>query len=230
MTMCDSEIFITSSNHSASERVAFILTHDPTGSRQFKKCSHHSTRCILNTDTIVRAIFFPHMATKESPVDLHDAIFEDAFNKGGSAQNLVQQPDQIRNIHATNERVAEARRNGTDGRPAQAARQYMGLVYMRVENIREAEPSHKIRVYDSGITEDDPHHADIVVNSEGLTKEQKKLIRVKLLKIAIEHGLERSPALSEEHRDSISHIKNYTQNSSGANILNLVQIPIATSI
>ena len=55
-----------------------------------------------------------------------------------------------------------------------------------------------VRVYDAGIEESDPLHAEIVADGSSMQKIQRHMLRVRLMKLAEKRGLHISPYLDEK--------------------------------
>lgn len=216
--MCDcKKAFLFPEEIKANDKVDHILKNDSGGECENISVSQHSMGAVTNDEVIARAIVFPHMFSKSEPLGLNETIFDDVFNKGGSAQRLIPlgEKEQVNQIHDIQERNAKNRREDT-AKP-QKDRRYIGLVRLLVSELRSIQlfdlvRNNRVRVYDTA-SESDVNHVDIVVDNRDLIgehKAKKKLIKVMLLALSEKRGLEVSPFLEKDFI-AIRDIKKYCQ-------------------
>jgi hypothetical protein len=202
-----------------SEFADFAAAIDEDGGCQFESVGHDhgSPGPVASFELLARRVFSPtHFNSfKCPPVQLDDALFADAFTIGCSVSRLLPDwPVRSAALHELGEQAAKARREGADGRDPQPDRKYLGLVHISAAEARsvvlESKPViGRVRVYDTA-KPIDILHADIIFDRRDIAsdsskddKQARKLLRVKLLTVAMRRGFYVSPYLAEDDRDQI---------------------------
>jgi hypothetical protein len=182
-------------------RVDQLLAKDPEGSKQFQKVSAFSPGPVADDELLVRSLEYPNKF--DGSGGLSDALFEDAFKHGASAQRLVNGWDvHVADVHRGFEERAASKRAGDEKRRAVPDNLYIGSFHMTAYELRaiqmEVDIQPRVRVYDAGQLETDSLHAEIVADGRGLARPLKHELRVRLMVLAQQRGLYVSPFLSEE--------------------------------
>lgn len=181
-------------------RVEQLVAKDEDGAKQMEKLSEHSPGPVADHELLARSLDYPTKFTNLG--GLNDALFQDAFSRGASAQRLVQGWDaHATDVHGRFEMRAKARREGTDGRDPDPDNLYIGTFQMTAAELRacklDDDTTPRVRVYDAG-NASDQLHAEVIVDATGLKKPQRKELRVRLMTLAQKRGLFVSPHLPAE--------------------------------
>jgi hypothetical protein len=188
---------------SKKSRVEQLVEKDTDGKYQSEKVSVHSPGPVRDEELLARSLEYP--AKFYATGGLNDSLFQDAFSRGASAQRLANGWETCEHeVHSRFEARAKARRDGSDDRPASAGFTYIGSFHMTAGELRSVrligENKARVRVYDAGNHESDPLHVEIIADAAELKKEQRHLLRVRLMAVAEQRGLHVSPYLDEEGR------------------------------
>jgi hypothetical protein len=184
------------------EFVDFVIRHDPTGECQNAKVSESSPGPSSNSELLARFVFSPtHTLVDDG--ELNDALFSDVFTYGASVTRIeIPYGHDLIPLHQEGESQAERIRQGSDDRPPQPNRQYLGLIPLSTGDVRATQVDDiqsRLRVYDTAVA-GNPLHADIIANATGSVvptteKQLRKHLRVYLLQLAHATGLFLSPSL-----------------------------------
>lgn len=178
-------------------RVEQLVAKDKDGAKQMEKVSEHSPGPVADHELLARSLDYPTKFTNLG--GLSDALFQDAFYHGASAQRLIHGwKAHASDVHDGFEMRAKARREGSDGRNPDPENLYIGAFHMTAAELRacrlDDDTVPRVRVYDAGDASDQLH-AEIIVDATGLTKPQRKELRVRLMTLAQQRGLFISPHL-----------------------------------
>lgn len=178
-------------------RAQQLVAKDEDGAKQRETVSDHSPGPVADGELLARSLDYPNKFTATGGVN--ETLFQDAFAHGASCQRLIRGWEaHATEVHNRFESRAKARREGTDGRAANANNQYVGAFCMTAGELRDCKLARdtgpRVRVYDAG-NESDELHAEIIVDDTGLTRPEKKELRVRLMTIAQQQGLFVSPYL-----------------------------------
>ena len=194
---------------SKKARAEQLVEKDPEGAKQLEKVSKHSPSPVKDEELLARSLEYPSKFHAEG--GLNDALFQDAFSHGASAQRLTNGwASHESDVHSRFEARAKARRNGSSGKPISPDFTYMGSLHMTAGDLRRvrlnADDKARIRVYDAGNDESDSLHAEIIIDASGLQRQQRHELRVRLMKLAEQRGLYVSPYLDQQglHRAECS--------------------------
>lgn len=177
------------------EFVSFVLQQDLDGSCQMVKVGSDSPGPVKDSEALARFVFCPaHLDKSRGTLGAVDeTLFNDVLTIGGSVNRLIETNNEItQTLHAQGEVTAEGVRKGVNGRPPQPDREYLGAVRLLAEDVRAINfdtVAHRVRVYDTSLGPEDPLHGDIVANTNGLTKTNRKELRVRLFMLAQKSGL-----------------------------------------
>lgn len=175
----------------ADEFVRFILGVDPLGDCQSVKVGRTSPGPIDDDEVLARFVFAPaHTSTQTGDID--ETVVLDAFKFGASVNRVqIDWEQALPVLHRRGEALAEHIRNGSAERPPQPDRQYLGVFRFVAHDVRavsvDAVPA-RVRLYDTSLP-DDPLHGDVVANNLGLSKVDKKELRVRLFLLVQKSGL-----------------------------------------
>lgn len=190
--------FDTSSKKTRTEQ---LVEKDADGGKQLERVSMHSPGPVKDEELLARSLEYPSKFHAQG--GLNDALFQDAFSHGASAQRLTQGWESHEfDVHFRFEARAETRRNGSSEKPPSPNFTYMGSLHMTASELRSfrlnVDDKARVRVYDAGNDESDPLHAEIIADTTGLQKQQRHELRVRLMKLAEQRGLHVSPYLDIE--------------------------------
>ncbi len=165
------------------------------------KVSEHSPGPVADHELLARSLDYPNKFSDQG--GLNDALFQDAFTYGASAQRLIRGWDaHASDVHNRFEVRAKARREGTDGRDPDSDNVYIGTFHMTAAELRacklDGDTVSRVRVYDAGVDASDDLHAEIIVDNTDLKKHQRKELRVRLMTLAQQRGLFVSSHLAAE--------------------------------
>jgi hypothetical protein len=188
----------TSSMKSRAEQ---LVEKDGDGAKQWEKVSRHAPSYVKDEELLARSLEYPSKFQAEG--GLNDALFQDAFSHGASAQRLTDGwVSHEEDVHSRFEARAKVRRDGSGGMQASPEFTYVGLLQMTAGELRglrlNGDVKARVRVYDAGNEESDPLHAEIVADASGLKKLQRHELRVRLMALAQRRGLYVSPYLEPE--------------------------------
>ncbi|MES2074207.1 MAG: hypothetical protein V4462_01175 [Pseudomonadota bacterium] len=175
----------------ADEFVRFILGVDPLGDCQSVKVGRTSPGPTDDDEVLARFVFAPaHTSTQTGDID--ETVVLDAFKFGASVNRVqIDWEQALPVLHRRGEALAEHIRNGSAERPPQPDRQYLGVFRFVAHDVRavsvDAVPA-RVRLYDTSLP-DDPLHGDVVANNLGLSKVDKKELRVRLFLLVQKSGL-----------------------------------------
>ncbi len=205
-------------------RATQLLAKDPTGVKQFEKVSIYAISHVANDEMLARSLEYPDKFNPSG--GLNDAFFDDAFTYGASVQRLINGWDVMGSgVHNAFEVRAESKRQGSENRKPKPENIYIGSFHMTAGELRnlqlEMENQQRVRVYDAGVEELDPNHAEILAIKDGLNKQLRHLFRVMLMTLARKRGLYVSPHLLE---DGLSRARN-----SGCSLNEYPESPCADS-
>lgn len=186
---------------STKTRAEQLVEKDADGGKQLEKVSKHSPGPVKDEELLARSLDYPSKFHAQG--GLNDALFQDAYNHGASAQRLTQGWESHEfDVHLRFEARAETRRNGSSEKPPSPNFTYMGSLHMTAAELRsfrlDGDDKARVRVYDAGNDESDSLHADVIADTSGLKKQQKHELRVRLMKLAEQRGLHVSPYLDLE--------------------------------
>lgn len=177
------------------EFVSFVLQQDFDGSCQKVKVGGDSPGPVKDSEALARFVFCPAHVDKsrETLGAVDETLFNDVLSIGGSVNRLIETNNEITHaLHARGEAVAEDVRTGDNGRQPQPDRHYLGAVRLLAEDVRAIcfdTVANRVRIYDTSLGPEDPLHGDIVANTNGLTKTNRKELRVRLFMLAQRSGL-----------------------------------------
>jgi hypothetical protein len=183
----------------AKEFAQFVANTDPDGQCQHVKVGVSSPGPVGNNEVLARFVFAPpHLLQSTGKID--ESLVDDAFTHGASVNRAhsgweVMLPE----LHAKGEELAEKIRTGSEKRPPQPSRRYLGFIRLSAEDVRSSsvdETPTRVRIYDTSLPHDD-FHGDIVVNSSNLRKDLKKALKTLLYLKLTNAGLFRSPYLTD---------------------------------
>lgn len=180
---------------------AQLVEKDPDGSKQLEKVSVYSPGPVEDDELLARSLEFPNKFTDTG--GLNEELFQDAFNKGASAQRIPQGwVKHAGDVHSRFEARAQSRRDGSDGRSPNPENLYVGVFHIEAGELRacklDDDTLERVRVYDAANSPDDPLHADVIIDDSGLTRPKRKELRLRLMILAERRGLYVSPYLSSE--------------------------------
>ena len=186
---------------SKKSRAEQLVEKDKNGAMQRAKVSKHSPGPVEDGELLARSLEYPSKFDAQG--GLNDALFEDAFSHGASAQRLTKGWEiHEADVHSRFETRAKARRSGSGGKPASPDFTYVGALHLTAGELRslrlDGDDSARVRVYDAGDDEPDPLHAEIIADASGLQKQQRHKLRVRLMALAEQRGLHVSPYLDPE--------------------------------
>jgi hypothetical protein len=192
--------FFSYDTQSKLQRVEQLVAKDKDGTKQTEKVSECSPGPVSDEEILARSLEYPNKFTDEG--GLSDTLFQDAFTHGASAQRLPGGWDiHSSDVHSRFEFRAKSRREGTDGRPPDPENLYIGAFHMSAAELRacklDSDKASRVRIYDAGEAADQLH-AEIVVDATGLSRPQRKEMRVRLMVLAQRRGLFVSPHLPAE--------------------------------
>jgi len=199
-------------------RAAQLLAKDPNGDKQFEKVSTYAPSPVGDDELLARSLEYPDKFN--SSEGLNDSFFDDAFTHGASVQRLIEGWDVMASgVHNAFEVRAESKRQGSENRKPKPDNIYIGSFHMTAGELRavqlKTEDRQRVRVYDAGVDESDPNHAEILADNDGLDKRLRHLFRVMLMVLAQKRGLYVSPFLSEDGhsraRDSDCNLNYYPE-------------------
>lgn len=179
--------------------VTHVVSHDPDGSCQATKIGSDSPGSVSDEEVLARFVACPTHATNQvdGASQIDESLFQDMFSIGCSITRILEPgPCTNESLHAQGEAMSEAIRSGSGGRPPQPSRHYLGLVMLKAGDVRAVSVDsvpRRLRIYDTSHGPDDSLHGDIVASADGLNKVQRKELRVRLFKLAIDSGLFPSP-------------------------------------
>ncbi|MDP2392922.1 MAG: hypothetical protein Q8M21_06680 [Methylococcaceae bacterium] len=200
-------------------RASQLLAKDLDGAKQFEKVSTYAPGPVGEDEMLARSLEYPDKFNPSG--GLNDSFFGDAFTHGASVQRLIEGWDVMASgVHNAFEERAASKRQGSERRTPKLDNIYIGSFHMTAGELRavqlEMEGRRRVRVYDAGMDESDPNHAEILANGEGLEKVLKHKFRVMLMVLAQKRGLYISPFLSEEGhgraRESGCNLNYYPEN------------------
>jgi hypothetical protein len=175
--------------------VSYVLQQDTDGACQNVRVGVDSPGPVKDIEAVARFVFCPaHVNRSQGTLGAVDeTLFIDVLTIGGSINRLVETNNDItETLHSRGEDTAEGVRTGANGRPPQPDRQYLGAVRLIAGDVRaiafDTVPN-RVRIYDTSLGPEDPLHGDIVVNTNGLTKTNRKELRVRLFMLAQRSGL-----------------------------------------
>ncbi len=188
---------------SKKTRAEQLVEKDTDGTKQLENVSKHSPGPVHDEELLARSLEYPSKFDAQG--GLNDALFQDAFSHGASAQRLIKGWESHEaDVHSRFEARAKARRDGSGEKPASPNFTYVGSLHMTAGDLRSfrlnGDDKARIRVYDAGCDESDPLHAEIIADASGLQKQQRHELRVRLMKLAEQRGLHVSPYLDPEGR------------------------------
>lgn len=180
-----------------SDFVKFVIQTDPEGTCQYETVGVNSPGAVQQAEVVTRFVFSP-THSPNGPID--ESVVSDAFSIGCSVKRLPEQAgDHISALHQQGESQAKAIRAGLNGRPPQPNRRYVGVLRFAVSETRALAVDalrNRVRIYDTALP-NDSLHADMVANSDGLSRELKKALRVLMYLHAHSRGLSLSPHLDK---------------------------------
>lgn len=188
--------------NSTISRAGQLLAKDQDGAKQFEKISTYAPGPVGDDELLARSLEYPDKFNPSG--GLNDSFFGDAFTHGASVQRLLEGWDVMASsVHKAFEVRAESKRQGSEKRKPKPDNIYIGSFHMTAGELRavEMEGRLRVRVYDAGVDESDPNHAEILADGDGLEKVLKHKFRVMLMVLAQKRGLYVSPFLSEEGND-----------------------------
>ncbi len=205
--------------NSKISRASQLLAKDLDGAKQFEKVSTYAPGPVGDDEMLARSLEYPDKFNPSG--GLNDSFFDDAFTHGASVQRLIEGWDFMASgVHNAFEVRAESKRQGSEKRKPKPDNIYIGSFHMTTGELRamqlEMEDRRRVRVYDAGVDESDPNHAEILADNDGMDKRLRHLFRVMLMVLAQKRGLYVSPFLSEEGngraRDSGCNLNYYPEN------------------
>ncbi|MBJ7313342.1 hypothetical protein ACFOLJ_09820 [Rugamonas sp. CCM 8940] len=178
----------------ADEFVTFAIGVDPLGGCQRVQVGRTSPGPIADDEVLARFVFEPAHTSRLSG-EIDETVVLDAFKYGASVNRVridwTLALPALPALHRQGEALAERIRSGSTERPPQPERQYLGVLRFVADGARalsvDAMPA-RMRLYDTSLP-DDPLHGDIVANCHGLSKVQKKELRVRLFLLVQKSGL-----------------------------------------
>ena len=186
---------------SKKSRAEQLVENDTDGAKQWEKVSMHSPGPVKDEELLARSLEYPSKFYAEG--GLNDALFQDTFSHGASAQRLMKGWESHEtDVHSRFEARAKARRDGSGEKPASPDFTYVGSLHMTAGELRSfrinGDDKARVRVYDAGNDESDPLHAEIIADASGLQRQQRHELRVRLMALAEQRGLYVSPYLDLE--------------------------------
>lgn len=183
-------------------RAEQLVNKDKDGNKQQERVSQYAPGPVDDKELLARSLEYPNKFVIAQD-GLNDSLFQDAFSHGASAQRL---PDgwekHDADVHTRFETRAKARREGEDGKPANPEFSYIGTFHMTAGELRsfrlDGDDTARVRVYDAGNDPSDSLHAEVIADATGLQKQQRKVLRVRLMNLANQRGLYVSPFLDAE--------------------------------
>ena len=184
-------------------RAEQLIAKDKDGAKQAEKVSEFSSGPVADDELLARSLEYPNKFNELG--GLSEELFQDAFTHGASAQRLIHGWEvHSSDVHNRFEIRAKKRREGADGRSPSPENLYIGAFHLSAAELRacklDSDTLSRVRVYDAG-KESDELHAEIVVDATGLSRPQRKEMRVRLMVLAQQRGLFVSPHLSAENID-----------------------------
>ena len=202
--------------YSMISRAGQLLAKDPDGAKQFEKVSTYALGPVGDDELLARSLEYPDKFNPSG--SLNDSFFDDAFTHGASVQRLIEAWDVMASgVHNAFEVRAESKRQGSEKRKPKPDNIYIGSFHMTAGELRalQLEGRRRVRVYDAGVDESDPNHAEILADNDGMDKRLRHLFRVMLMVLAQKRGLYVSPFLSEgghgRARDSDCNLNYYPE-------------------
>lgn len=180
-------------------------------------CEQHSTSTfrsygpVTDDEVLARWILSPiHVRDMQLPGPLCDAAFSDLFTLGVSVQRIHGEwVLRRKEIHRRGEIAASQKRRAEKASGKPETRKYLGSVHLKVGAVRRAQQEslseiRRMRVYGTAMR-NDPAHAEIMGNATASAEKTAKVIRLelrtRLLDLALESGLYKSPYLSADDQD-----------------------------
>ncbi|MBJ9687820.1 hypothetical protein I5589_12075 [Burkholderia vietnamiensis] len=183
-------------------RAEQLVNKDKDGSKQQEQVSAHAPGPVGDAELLARSLEYPSKFFIAQG-GLNDSLFQDAFSHGASAQRLPNGWEKHDvDIHTRFETRAKARRQGENGKPANPEFTYIGAFHMTAGELRsfrlDGDDTARVRVYDAGNDPTDSLHAEVIADATGLQRQQRKVLRVRLMNLANQRGLYVSPFLDSE--------------------------------
>lgn len=190
-------------------RVEQLVAKDLDGILQTQKVSEHSPGPVGDHELLARSLEYPNKFYATG--GLNESLFQDAFTHGASAQRLPEGWSSHEDaVHQRFEKRSDARRSGDDGRKPEPENRYIGAFHMTAAELKacklDSDSTPRVRVYDAGKASDELH-AEIIVDATGLTKVQRKEMRVRLMSLAQQRGLYVSPHLPENELEIAKQVQ-----------------------